>query len=617
MRFKVSHPHYSLYDFYLLSYNEVIEAQINRLGPTEIINSAYDWPRKSPPFQGWTDTINSLWWPRGADNFSSCILLLDDARVAKIKALIDAQVNADYSYQSVRPYLTLHAMLAPKEGATPGEGYNPANIAAISTTNRAIAATETELMAWKLYPLPPVPLTDVDASDTFQGMWLLPLVDLRYFYRNVPLNKREGGSSSSAVQGGLEFPLIDIDHEEQPDWMPPLRAYPDDLAGPLHYEAIPNNGTHPEIDPIWSWGPAADKQARMENWRVVCRDVRSNYNAEDGQTQHTEFTGVLADYPDAHDAVRSYHLDACRLAAVTGNVIAGGLCDQEVVFDFVARKLQFLFRINSDNTAYSILLYTTTGGPTLRTQFYPDNNGPGIEERTHVPKVFLGPVASSRYPEGTHYDDLLTAARQWALLYHLWRRKQAFFKFPGIAPVIPNGHAAVIKWDFSANDMSTTYVAVEGVEGTDDDGITNEREGRWGRIDGEGLATDGLAGWYAWTELEDADGTFSVMENGIVGTVQGVNGEEETFQPARDDADKVGVPIGFRVFMKPGTPYLDIDTGTIFDHFRFTTADIMQPVRIIPGGRTNSRGEVEGYVLRYNPDTGDVEDWQLCWIKQL
>lgn len=696
MRIKVTHPDYSSqFDFYVSSFTPEAEAQVNRMGPTGIITQAYDWPRSAPPFRGWTDTVNSLWWPRGADEFASCLLLLTDEEADLVEGLVAAQVAATPAGQAPRPYLVLSALMAPKEGAKAAESY-PA--AGLSDADRLDAETAVELIAWKLYPLPPVRLPEAEGADEFTGGWLLPLVDLRYFYRTVALNPRAGGSSSSTIGGGFEFPLLRIDHSETPDWMPRLAAYPDDAAGPLDYEAIEGNGTHPEIEAHSSWGFAADKQARMENHRIVCRDVRSNYNAEEGRTQHASFTGVLADYPDdptldlfaagagiaarglgyeVGDTLtvtggtftsqatftvtavegggqvkavevatrgqysvapanpvsvtggggadctltvvfvpRTYHGDAIRLAAWPNNRIAGGPCDVPVVHDLMARKLQFLFEVYKDDFHYSILIAPDREDPTDILHFNEDTNGLGLEERKYTPKVFLGVDANSRYPEGAHRNDLVAAAKQWALLYYRWRRNQHYFVLPGVAPVIPNGHAAMIRWDFSSTLWQTTYVAVEGVEGTDD-GFCVKREPFYARIDGEGLLEDAMDGFYAWTELDDEDGEFTEREGGRVGTIAGVNGENETDNPARDISDERCVPIGLRVRMIPGTPYLDATTGRIFDHLRFITRNLLEIIRLIPNAPTNSRGEPQGYVRRYDPDTGAVGDWKLCWVKLL
>lgn len=606
MRFKLSHPDYSAYDFYLLAFTPEVEAQINRMGPTDIITSAYDWPRKQYKYHGWTDTINSLWWPRNGDDFATCLLVIDDVRADALEASIAAQVAATASNVAPRPYVILSAMMSPKEGYLDAEGYSPA-----SYNPSAALSSEVELMAWKLYPLAPVRLPEVDGSDTFVGLWLLPLVDIRYFQRTSSLNSLTDGTTTAQ---GDPFPILRIQKTDTPDWMPVLREWPDDSAEPGHYVAIPNNGTHPGIGSDWAWGKAADFQAGIENWRIVCRDVRSGYNAASGQTQHTDFTGVLADYPDDPAGTYSYHLDAIRLAAVAGNLITGGLSDSAAVQDLIARKLVCLFRVHGDDAWYQIVVYPNQEDPTDVSHISEDTDGLGTEERTYTPRIVMGVEANSRSPISSHRADLLVAAKQWALLYYLWRRKQCFYKYPGIAPLMPNGHSAIIRWDFSQFKWETTYVAIEGVEGNEDANCCFVRQPFYACIDGEGAIADGLDGWYSWTEHDDSTGTLVPKTAGRVGYVRNVDGQSASSNPARSTANKRAVPVGLIVRMIPGTPYLDVTTGEVWDNLRFDTDDLLQVVKLSLTGERNSYGHYGAVVKRWNPDLVDFVDSEVIWV---
>lgn len=444
-------------------------------------------------------------------------------------------------------------------------------------------------------------------------------MDLRYFWRTTGLYPVSGGTLTAAT--GTDWPTIRVDHRDIPDWMPLLRGYPDDTAAPADYVAIADNGTHPSINASYQRGLAADIQARMENWRIVSRDVRSGYNAPEGDTQHSDFKGILADYPDVGDldleTESSYHEDARRLADFTGNRIAGGDCDQTICQNLIAEKLCFMFRITGLDTFYQIVIQKDVADPIVVADLSEDTDGLGTGERLHIPKVFLGVEARSRSPESTHRAALVTAAKQWAILYYRWRRAQCFYKLPGIAPIIPNGYAATIRWDFSSTLFETTYVAVEGVEGTKD-GFEAGRDARWGRIDGEGTVTAGTDGLYAWTELEDdGAGGRVVRENGIVGTVVDVNGADATDNPARSDNDKRAVPVGMVVWVKPGTPYLDATSGLIWDAWRFTTDDLLQVIRLRLTGERNEWGHYGAVVRRWNPDTKDFEDSEIIWVTVL
>lgn len=612
MRFRLGHPDYPSLDSYLTTPTPAVRAEVDRLGPLKIIASAYDWPRNEYPYHGWTDQLNQLIWPRDADQFASCFLLLDDARAELVKAitslqfikqgqpsssslssiqgdidaangilssaeagdtvsslvsantglraaLVEASASAlsafaeNFSADSIaaleaefattvssiaslssitasneapRPYLILRAMLSPAEAARAQEVYTPAGM----TLADVSATAETELMAWKLYPLPPVRLPDPDGSDPFPGLWLLPLVDIRYFWRLGPIGSDRGeGSSSSGdtVDPASSFPVSNVDPREEADWMPPLVTYPVDTTTPGNFVPIIDNGTNPAISSVDSRGWAADMQARMQNWRVVCRDVRTLWNNR--ITPHPEFTGIVCDYPDDPDVLTSYHLDAIRLASVTGNLIDGGLTDTDEIRNLVPRKIRVLFRIVNQTATYEVDVYPTVDDPQTVDDLAIDTNGPSDAEILHLPKVVLGVICGSDNPDDDTKNDLYTAAKQWVILYYLWRKRQCYFKFPGIAPVIPNGYGGMIVWDFASDTFSTTYVAADYLEGTSEAGfgegssaaspsdtqdntafvlVVNDSpiEGRWPvvRMDQEGLPRD-------WGDLEPA-WAFNVIE---------------------------------------------------------------------------------------------------------
>jgi len=212
-------------------------------------------------------------------------------------------------------------------------------------------------------------------------------------------------------------------------------------------------------------------------------------------------------------------------------------------------------------------------------------------------------------------SQLETAARQWALLYYFWRNVQAYMVFPDIYPLIPNGHAKIIRWDFSGDEQTwrTTYIAVEGVQGTDQTYCV-KREPFYARIDGEGALQDNLHGVYAYTELLDKDGKLSIHPNPRIGYVYNVNGRTETYNPARDETGKVAVPVGLVVWMKPGVPYLDVVTCKIFDHYLFTTTDLLQVVRLKPNMEVNKYGHVGGIIQRWNPDIKRMVDSKDVWL---
>jgi hypothetical protein len=712
VRFKLSNPVAgSTYDFYLNSYDEVIEEQVNRLGPHEFIAAAFDWPKKTYDYRGWTDTINSLWWPHDGDDFASCIVLIDDTQAAAVEASCLLQTGAESASISAQPYLIMSAMLAPAVGADSGDAYAP--------SGASVPTTETALIEWKLYPLVPVKLSEVDATDTFSGLWMLPLVDLRYFWRSGPLVSRTGGSTTSAPT--TDFHILAIDHDVQAPWMPDLLAYPNDLAAPTNYVAITGNGTHPSIDAIRNKGVCADIQAQMEGWRIVNRDVRSGYNAPHGDNQHSSFTGIISDYPDGNDtqsfthaatvvtngsgyvtgdevqvsggtfefaatflvtardghvtsvewhkegeytatpsnpastvavtgagagltltvtwesrAKNSYHQDAIRLAQwqtedadgnTVSNLVAGGLLDDEDRDYLTPHKLQIHFQCTGsgdEGSYYTLVTFrsNTAGWPASVANISEDTTGLGTGERTYVPRLFLGVDVESTSPGSTEVAALLTAAKQRSFLYWQWRKKPAFFKYPGIAPVIPNGYAHMIRWDFSKAKCETLYLAIDGVGEEDDFGGSGGSTALMMPIKITGEGTGDLKGYYAFTEqMRDTTKSGSVWTDKTpsprTGTVLGVAGAASTNNPAKDDSDKVAVPIGQVVFAKPGKPYVDVNTGLTFDDWRFTTPDDLQVVRVIPNGDRNTRGEVQGYILRYDPTSGEMMDWDTIWIKLL
>jgi len=618
MRFFLSHPDFTQYGFYLMDYPAEIERDINRLGPVKLVSGTYDWPKWYSGFRSWTDTVNSLWWPPEADKFATCVALIDDSRNDLINRVVSSQrarisvpspglhKPADWRF----PWLILSARLSPPAVGRPGEAFPPAGVLPVDK--------ETPLIEWKLYPLAPINISSLDASNRFRGLWLLPLVDIRYFYRNVPLNDIGEGSSSSGCHGE-GYPLIRVDRTKSPNWMPPLLAYPQDKFPPSHYVSIVDNGTSPTINGASLFGEAADAQAKIENWRIVCRDVRSNYNVPVGVNKepHNEFTGVIADYPERFDVdeelIEGYHIDVCKFIDSFQARRAGGLSDVRSLDEFIARTLQFVFEIVDDDYFYSVTIGSLVDFPTSVTHFAEDVDGPDEEEKKIIPAVMIGKRAPSRSPNTAEKNDLITAATQWSLLYHLWRRKQAYFKFPGIFPIIPNGHAHAIRWDFSsAGEFATTYIALEGVQGTNQNYCV-KREPFYARIDGEGALEDNLHGHYAWTKLLDKDGELVDYPNPRKGYVAGVNGQFVSVNPARDEAGKVAVPVGLVVWLKPGVPFLDVHTCTISDHFRFTTGDLLQIIKLKPNMERNKYGHLGAIIRRWNPDIKGLVDSEDTW----
>lgn len=462
MRINLGHPAYPQYAFNIHDVTKEAARRIDRLAPVRLVSRAFDWPETFGGFRGWTDTFNSLWWPQEADQFATCVLVINDAQNDLLNACVTAQKDTTLLGSWVWPWLELSFRLAPADGSMPGE------------TFPALGITEpveelTEILAFKLYPLTPINVSSLDSSYAVRGLWLLPLVDVRYFMRTVPLNNIGTGSSASGA--GAQYPLISVTRDDTPNWMPPLRSHPQDIAAPLYYATIPNQGTERSISADTRLGAAADKQAAMQSWRVVCRDVRSNYSGASEADSHTSFTGVVSDYPEQwslpdEEDVTGYHIDAISLFEQARSRLSGGLSDVRMIDDLMPRKIQFLFDILDDTEAsYSVTIRCTTNYPSTVSDFAEDTDGPNTTEKSFLPAVHLGPQVSSRSPGLAEHLSLVAAAKQWYLIFTYWRRKQAYFKYPGIYPVIPNGHAKMIRWDFRRVVCETTYIAVEGVMG--------------------------------------------------------------------------------------------------------------------------------------------------------
>jgi hypothetical protein len=610
----LGHPDYPQYGFYLLALTPELEDDLDRLGPVSMISGTYDWPNRFGEYRNWTDQAHSLWWPDEAEAFASCILVIDDARNDSLVRAVQQQQAAIPTGTWRWPYLILSALLSPAEGRKP-DGTFAFSAESYAAGGQGPVGKETPLVEWKMYPLQAVNLTSLTADEKYRGLWLLPLVDIRYFYRNVPLNQFPGGSSSSGL--GPEYPFITVSQDLTPDWMPPVRGYPRDLAAPLNFVPIPNQGTSLEISNASRWGVAADEQARMNNWRIVCRDVRSNYNPPPNPQDipHAAFTGVVADYPEDWAAanVQSYHTDAIALLTSALSRISGGLCDLRIQNNLTARKLQFLFDVRNTDTALCITIQARVDYPITLNDLSEDVDGPDDVEKTTIPMVMMGVQASDRYPGTAERDTLVSAAKRWALLYYAWRHRQCFIRVPGIVPIIPNGHAHMIRWDFQTSCFQTTYVAIEGVQGTDTTQAA-KRSPFYARIDGEGSLRDGLHGVYAYTELRDHDGVLSDDQtNPKRGFVQGVNGKTQTYNPARDEYGKVAVPVGLIVLMRPGTPYLDMSSGKIFDHMLFTTGDLSEIAVLKQPLERSPKGFYGITIKRWNPDTVSWDDSRDDW----
>ena len=611
MRFKLSNPISTSYDFYMLSLTPEVEDEINRLGPVKVMTGAYDWPNVFGGYQGWTDSINSIWWPQLAEQFATCIVVIDDARNDLLNQSILAQRAAVSSSEDIQPYVIISALLSPPEEGRPGEQFPPTGVSPVSV--------ETPLIEWKMYPLAPINLTSLGLGETYRGMWLLPLVDIRYFHRNTALNITNYGSYSDEDHAG--YPHICAGNDDYPGWMPPLLAYPKDASTPLYYTPIVGMGVQPTIDDGMAWAPAVDLQCEMNSLRVVNRDVRSNYSNISSSLSHNSFTGIVVDYPEDYSGGSpvGYHQDAMTIFNFSYMRVAGGKASATTLQEFIASKLQFIFESNSSDCFFSLTLRTTANYPVSVADFVEDTDGPSVYEKTIVPCVLLGLKIQNRDPTTSEKTALLAAAKQFFLMYCWWKRDQTYMRYPGIVPVIPNGHAATIRWDFQSNNFVTTYVALEGIEGSTEGSknYTAKRLPFYARIDGEGSVNDGLQGVYAYTELTDANGTLYVASNARKGYVKNVQSSFVTLNPARDLANKVAVPVGLTVRIIPGKTYLDATTGAIFDHYLFETTDLMEVIRVkIPYVR-NAKGHYKITIMRYNPDLNIMEFSKDAWALDL
>lgn len=460
MYLKLGHPSFPQYSFYLLQPEAPIREEINRLGPVKQIAATLDWPQKFQGLRGWTDKLNSLWWPGGGDTFSTLVTVLDEPRLVLLARLLAALEGAKDPNDSSQPYVILSAIMAGKETDFGPEMWPP-NVAP-TTIGDLLPRT---LMEWKLYPLQAVNLSAIDPvffNDGVPGMWLLPLVDTRYFRRNTALNQ---------IICADPYPDFTYDPDNPQCWMPPLRGYPQDAGLPSNYVAITDLKTYPGINGSWRWGDAVNVQASMENWRVVCRDVRSTFNSPlaGAGNQHSSFTGILCDYPIPKPvgpaAEVGYHADALYWHSLlvdnkTATRKGGGPCDYSTLYQSIPDRLQFLFNgATPTSPDTQVILKRNVPYPGASTDFSLVDREMTDSEKEYVPGVHLQTDGSLSVIQ------MVADAAQWSLIYYLWRRPQAFLKFPCIAPVIPNGHTAAIRWDFSEELWETTYIAVDGVQG--------------------------------------------------------------------------------------------------------------------------------------------------------
>jgi hypothetical protein len=587
-----------------------VEQQINRLGPSKIISAALDFPRHAYDYRGWADRVNVLRWPRGADDFATCVIIVDSTRLASLKAMALADYN-DYlaslpapstQKYSFRPSVQLEAMLAPAEAGEAAETYYPATN---GQTNWTPITVETSFIKWKLYPLTAIPLA-IPGDGT--ELWAVPLVDLRYFFRATGLQKFIGTDQYESEPNEMSsISVPDTTVADPLTWMPPLRWYPTDAAAPSHYVAMAGLKVARSINAVTQRGSATDLQADGMGWRVVNRDVSTNFNAPFGFTKHNSYTGIVCDYPDDPTknyrtnpvTYSSYHEDAIRLHAYLGNAISGGEADRTLKNYVDVTKLQFMFRCTGDSYFYQITTKRTVDNPTATTDFDIDTNGIGSDERKFVPRVYLPIECSSRYPTVGEYDALVVIAKRWSLLYSLWRKKECYLKFPYLAPVIPNGYVYLIEWSFAGSDFSTTYNACTPFETTPDTG-ESQRERMLVRIDGEGAFLDGLGGKYAWTEMAmDQNGQIIVKPNyRRQGFVKNVNGISFNYNYAQDYNLGVAVPIGLVVYAEVFDSYIDTETGLVFDNVRFVCPNLVQFV--VPDSLTP--GTTGGTIQQYNYD---------------
>lgn len=463
MHLKISHPtNPSLY-FYLLQPTDEVLAEIDRIGPVSQATATLDWPRSFQGLRGWTDKLNSLWWPGTANAFATLVTLLDESRQDILSQILASQESTQDPDSFAQPHIILSAIMCGRE-----DGYGPE----VWPPNRILDPLEDVgeriLIQWKLYPLQTINLSSINPeffNDARGGAWLLPLVDIRYFQRNTAIHQ-------------AAYPHFQYVANNSSTWMPPLRGYPDDTASPSNYVALTSLGTFPGIDESWRWGDAVNAQAAMENWRVVCRDVRSAFNSHAG-TNHVEFTGVVCDYPipcPAEDQIDGgYHGDALywhdhlhparvmfpevlSTFDTSTTRLGGGPCDPGSLYQSIPDRLQFIVPAAPPSSKLAQhVIQRKVAYPATVADFSRIPREMSESEKIAVPVVRLQTIKTASP------SVVLTDIVRWALLYHLWRRPQAVLKFLGIAPLIPNGHAHAIRWDFSTKLFETTYIAVDGI----------------------------------------------------------------------------------------------------------------------------------------------------------
>ena len=254
--------------FYLNSWSEDVEAEVNRLGPADLITQSLDPQDAHSQYQDWPSTINVIRWPQGADNYATAIFLLTDDQVAAIATSI-----SDRSAYGVNESVAIWAEMGV------GETYPPAGIPAPGTSgvaedDRVIA------IAWKMYPLAPYKVAI--ESDPHVGLWLCPFVDQRYFAR---------WGQSTTLQTTL----------------PGVALVPMPVLGD-HWPfgpSSPDNGllsdvtsTHPKINTATRIGEAWNIGAGWLGGRIVCRDVASYYSGYSEDLSHSVYGGIVLDLPD-------------------------------------------------------------------------------------------------------------------------------------------------------------------------------------------------------------------------------------------------------------------------------------------------------------------------------
>lgn len=117
----------------------------------------YNWPTAHPP------RINTLYWPTGATRWGHGLFLADDTRLARILAAIAE--DEDESRGGVLKFV---------------EESGPFGKAEVTGS----AGAEPITIERKMYMLPPRCLTQAGKGSVAKDqLWLLPLVDLRYFWQ--------------------------------------------------------------------------------------------------------------------------------------------------------------------------------------------------------------------------------------------------------------------------------------------------------------------------------------------------------------------------------------------------------------------------------------------------